>query len=66
MTNLYTGPKSFTPVQPVMTFWEDGDWLRIQSQDGSVRYLHKHPASDLLRWIGFESQKEKSELVLTP
>jgi hypothetical protein len=58
--------KLIYPLKPVMTFYEDGDWLRIESQDGSVRYLHKQPAEDLLRWMGMQSQKEKSELVITP
>jgi hypothetical protein len=66
MSNIYTGPKAFNPSKPAMTLWEDGNWLRIEDQRFGTRYLPKAEAIAILQFIGTHSQKEKSELVLTP
>jgi hypothetical protein len=54
-----------TTADPVMTFFEEGDWLRIESSIGD-RYLPKAIARKILREIGKHSVKEKSELILCP
>ena len=58
-------PLAESTVEPVMTFYEEGDWLRIESLIGS-RYLPKAAARKILREIGKRSVKEKSELILCP
>jgi hypothetical protein len=64
MSDIYTGPKHFYPQLPMMKFFEDGEWLRVEAQDGNTRYMKKSDAQTLLYWIGQHSQTEKSDLIL--
>jgi hypothetical protein len=61
MSDIYTGPKAFYPQLPLMKFFEDGEWLRVEEQTRGTRYIKKSDAQALLIWIGQNSQKEKTE-----
>jgi hypothetical protein len=42
--------------KPVMQFFEDGPWLRIESPGQPTRYLGQKEATELLIWLGQNSE----------
>ena len=57
-------PKRIDVSKPVMQFFEDGDWLRIEAQGKETRYLKKTLAKMMLVQIGQHSVAEKSDLIV--
>lgn len=49
-------------VVPVMTFYEEGDWLRIEVPGRPTRLIEKRIAVQILRDFGTQSVSEKSEI----
>jgi hypothetical protein len=47
--------------RPVLEFYEDGDWLRIESPGKKTRYIQKNIAIKLLTAFGEHSFVEKPE-----
>jgi hypothetical protein len=54
----------FDPTKPVLELYEDGEWLRIESQQGKTRYLPKEAAKDILLRIGLNAVTEKSNIIV--
>jgi len=50
--------------KPVISFYEDGDWLRIETVGRKPRYLRKQIAVRLLQKIGQLSEAEKNDLLI--
>ena len=57
-------PALFEPAKPVLTFYEDGAWLRIECKDMEDRYLPWRSGKELLKWIGENSVSQKSDLII--
>jgi hypothetical protein len=57
-------PNRIQLSKPVMEFYEDGDWLRIETQGKPDRYIRKESARKLLALFGSKSVKEKSDLLI--
>jgi len=51
--------------KPVMEFYEDGDWLRIEVPGFKTRYLKKNIAAKLLAAIGAHAVSSKSDFIIT-
>jgi hypothetical protein len=49
--------------EPVLKFYEEGDWLRIEAQGVPTRYMRKELAKNMLAQIGRHSVSEKSDLL---
>lgn len=49
------------PVKPVIQFYEEGDWLRIEAVGKKTRYMRKETAIQFLSLIGSLSQEAKDE-----
>jgi hypothetical protein len=49
---------------PVLEFFEDGEWLRIECPGHKTRYLNKKYACELLRQIGLHAVTLKSDIVV--
>jgi len=58
-------PKRINLEKPVMQFFEDGDWLRIEVPNYKTRYLKKTIASKLLVAIGKYAVSSKSDFIIT-
>jgi hypothetical protein len=54
----------FDPARAVCQFFEDGDWLRIESPYKETRYLRKELAQRMLAQLDLYSVPEKSDIVL--
>jgi len=58
-------PKRINLEKPVMEFFEDGDWLRIEVPNFKTRYLKKSVAAKLLAAIGAHAVSSKSDFIIT-
>jgi hypothetical protein len=50
--------------EPVIAFFEEGDWLRIVCQDQPDRFMRKKVAQVMLKQIAAHSSLEKSDLIV--
>jgi hypothetical protein len=57
-------PKKVNVQIPVLEFFEDGDWLRIEAQGRPTRYMRKELAKNMLAQIGRNSVSEKSDFAI--
>jgi hypothetical protein len=54
----------FQPSKPVLTFYEDGQWIRIECDSVEDRYLPWKTGKALLEWIGQNSVSQKSDIIV--
>jgi hypothetical protein len=59
-----SNPKRIIPEKPVMEFYEDGEWLRIEVPGYKTRYLKKTIAAKLLAAIGAHAVSSKSDFII--
>jgi hypothetical protein len=64
MIDIITKPFVPEKLKLAFSFYEDGEWLRIECPGVADRYLPKRTAKALLEWIGLNSVKEKSEVIV--
>lgn len=55
---------SFKSPEPVMEFFEEGDWLRIEVPGKRTRYIEKEIAKNLLFHFGKNAVSEKSKIIV--
>lgn len=64
MIDIITHPYVPEKLTLAFAFYEDGEWLRIECPGVPDRYLPKRTAKVILAWIGQQSVKEKSSLII--
>lgn len=50
--------------KPVLKFFEDGEWLKIEAQGQPIRYIKKKMAVQILAAFRNHSFEEKSDLII--
>lgn len=56
--------QSIDVASPVIEFYEEGDWLRVEAQGKPTRYLPRKEAIEMIRYIGANTVSEKSDLII--